>query len=151
MAPEAAKPSYCLPAGMPMPDPSRSASFHHGFWEAARRHELAVQRCRSCATFQFGPEEICHHCHGFDLAWERVEPNGRIYSWERIWHPSFPALKEACPYLVVLVELPQAGGARMLGNLLGEPRLDPTIDAKVEAAFEDHEEGFTLVQWRLVD
>jgi uncharacterized OB-fold protein len=151
MAPDAAKSRYVLPAGMPMPDPARSAPFHHGFWEAARRHELVVQRCRSCATFQFGPEEICHRCHSFDLGWESVEAVGKIYTWERIWHPSFPVLKEACPYLVVLVELPQAGGVRMMGNLLGDPRRDPPIGAKVEAVFEDHDEGFTLVQWRLAE
>jgi uncharacterized protein len=149
MAPENVKPRYCLPPGMPHPDPARSPAYHHGFWEAARRHELAIQRCRSCKTFQFGPEEICHRCHGFDLGWERVEPTAAIFSWERIWHPAHPALKEACPYIVLLVELPQAGGVRMLGNLLGDPTRDPPIGSKVEAVFEDHEEGFTLVQWRL--
>jgi uncharacterized OB-fold protein len=150
MAPEAAKSRYCLPPGAPMPDPARSAPFHHGFWEAAHRHELVVQRCRSCAIFQFGPEEICYQCHSFDLSWERVDPSGRIFSWERIWHSSNPALKDACPYVVVLVELPQAGNVRMLGNLLGDPRRDPPIGEKVEAVFEDHDEGYTLVQWRLV-
>src|ERR1700751_218234 len=131
MAPEAAKSRYYLPAGMPIPDPARSAPVHHGFWEAPHRHELVVQQCRSCATFQFGPEEICYHCRGFDLHWSRVEPAGAIYSWERIWHPSFPAFKEACPSLVVLVELPQAGVVRIRGTLLGEPRRDPPIGAKV--------------------
>lgn len=150
MAAEGIKQRYYLPAGMPIPDPARSASFHHGFWEAARRHELVVQRCRSCANFQFGPEEICYKCHGFDLVWERVEPGGRIFSWERIWHSSNPVLKEAGPYVVVLVELPQAGNVRMLGNLLGDPKRDPPIGEKVEAVFEDHDEGYTLVQWRLV-
>src|SRR5260370_19952141 len=150
MEPEAAKSRSYLPAGMPMPDPARSGSFHHGFWEAARTHELVVQRCRSCSNFQFGPEEICYQCHGFDLQWERVEPSGRIFSWERIWHSSNPALKDALPYVVVLVELPQAGNVRMLGNLLGDPKREPPISGKVEAGFRDHHQGFTLVQWRLV-
>ena len=47
---------------------------------------------------------------------------GRIYSWERPWHPVHPALKGHGPYIVVLVELPDAGNVRMLGNLLGDPR-----------------------------
>ena len=84
------------------------------------------------------------------LGWHRVRGRGRIYSWERIWHPVHPALKEACPYIVVVVELPEAGNVRMVGNLLGDPRRDPPIDANVEAVFEDHDEGYTLVQWRLV-
>jgi len=63
-----------------------------------------------------------------------------------------PALKEHGPYIVVLVELPEAGNVRMLGNLLGDPRQDVQIGAAVEAVFEPHDEAtppFTLVQWRM--
>jgi hypothetical protein len=38
----------------------------------------------------------------------------------------------------------------MIGNLLGDPKQEPAFDAEVEAVFEDHDEGFTLVQWKLV-
>ena len=83
-----------------MPAP---AAMHDGldreFWEAARRHELVVQRCNKCATFQFGPEWICHKCHTLDVGWHRVSGRGRIYSWERIWNPVHPALKDAGPYI----------------------------------------------------
>jgi len=81
-------------------------------------------------------------------AWERVSGRGRIYSWERVWHPAHPALKNSCPYLVVVVELPDAGNIRMVGNLLGDPMQEVKIDAEVEAVFEDREGG-TLVQWQL--
>jgi uncharacterized OB-fold protein len=62
-----------------------------------------------------------------------------------------PALQDHGPYIVVLVELPEAGNVRMLGNLLGESRQDVQIGAPVEAVFEPHDEAtppFTLVQWR---
>jgi uncharacterized OB-fold protein len=118
------------------------------FWEATRRHELLVQRCNACGGFQFGPEWICHRCHSFDLGWHRVSGRGRIYSWERVWHPVHPALTNACPYVVVLVELPDADNVRMVGNLLGNPDAPVEFDAEVEAVFEDHAEGYTLVQWR---
>jgi uncharacterized OB-fold protein len=49
---------------------------------------------------------------------------------------------------VVVVELPDAGNIRMVGNLLGDPMQEVRIDAEVEAVFEDREGG-TLVQWRL--
>ena len=57
----------------------------------------------------------------------------------------------APPYIVVLVELPEAGGVRMVGNLLGDPMQEVRIGAEVEAAFEHHDEAdppYTLVQWR---
>lgn len=136
-----------LPTGLPAPAPSVDG-LDTEYWEAARRHELVVQRCNGCKGFQFGPEWICHHCHSFDLGWHRVAGRGRIYSWERVWHPVHPALKDACPYMVVLVELPDADNVRMVGNLLGNPEEPVEIGAEVEAVFEDHPEGYTLVQWR---
>jgi hypothetical protein len=37
----------------------------------------------------------------------------------------------------------------MVGNLLGDPMREVQFDAPLEAVFEDHAEGHTLVQWRL--
>jgi hypothetical protein len=53
--------------------------------------------------------------------------------------------------VIVLVELPDAGNVRMVGNLLGDPREEIKIGSAVEAAFEDHEEGHTLIQWQRSD
>jgi len=137
-----------LPEGMPAPAASRDG-LDGEFYAAAKRHELMVQRCAKCGTFQFPAEWICHKCHAFDPAWHRVSGRGRIYSWERVWHPAHPALKNACPYLVVVVELEGAGGVRMVGNLLGDAMQDVQFDAEVEAIFEDHPAGHTLIQWRV--
>ena len=137
-----------LPAPAPLPD-----GLDAPYWEAAARHQLVVQHCESCGTFQWGPEWICHACLAFDPGWAPVTGSGRIYSYERVWHPVHPALREHGPYLVVLVELPDAGAVRMVGNLVGDPTQPVEIGSEVEAVFEDHpdaEPPFTLVQWRAV-
>lgn len=149
MATEENRSKYYLPAGLPAPA-AASDGLDREFWEAVKRHELVVQRCRACDGFQFGPEWICHRCRSLDLGWHRVSGRGRIYSWERIWNPVHAALKSACPYIAVLVELPEADNVRMIGNLLGDPKQEPAFGAEVQAVFEDHDEGFTLVQWKLV-
>jgi uncharacterized OB-fold protein len=139
-----------LPTGLPQPMAAVDG-LDKEYWEATGRGELKVQRCNACKGFQWGPEWLCYQCHSFDLGWHQVSGKGRVYSWERIWHPVHPALRERCPYLVVLVELPDAGNVRMVGNLLGDPMQEVPIGAEVEAVFEKHEaDGFTLVQWRLV-
>ncbi len=143
--------SSYLPEGLPVPVPLPDG-LDAPYREGTRAHELRVQRCRACSTYQWGPEWICHQCHSFDVGWETIEPRGRIYSWERVWHPVHPALKEAVPYVVVLVELPQAANVRMIGNLVGDPRQPVPIGADVEAVFEDHDEvdtRYTLVHWRV--
>ena len=144
--------SSYLPKGLPAPAPE-SDGLSAPYWEGTRRGELMVQRCRDCQTWVWGPEWICHQCHSFDLDWHAVEGRGRIYSWERVWHPVHPALKDHGPYIVVLVELPGADNIRMIGNLLGDPTQDVPIGAEVEAVFEPHDDvdpPYTLVQWRRV-
>jgi uncharacterized protein len=139
---------YYLPEGLPTPRAQRNG-LDKAFWDATKRHELVVQHCNGCDSFQWAPEEICHRCHSFDLGWHKVSGRGRLYSWVRTWNPVHPALREACPYIVAVVELPDAGNVRMVGNLLGDPRQNPEFDAEVEAVFEDHPDA-TLVQWRVV-
>jgi uncharacterized OB-fold protein len=141
-----------LPSGMPIPR-AESDGLSAPYWEAVQRDVLVVQRCKQCAGWQWGPEWICHRCHSFDLGWKEVEPKGRIYSWERSHHPVHAALREACPYISVLVELPHADNIRMLGNLLGDPLQEVRVGAEVEAVFEHHrdiEPPFSLVQWRYI-
>ena len=86
-------------------------------------------------------------------AGQRPAVGGRIYSWERNYHAVHPSLRGRDPYIVVLVELPDAGNVRMVGNLLGDPMQEIRIGAEVEAVFEHHDEAepaYTLVQWRYV-
>ena len=138
-----------LPSGLPAPAPAPDG-LDAPYWEGARAGELRVQRCASCATWRWGPEWVCHRCRSRRLDWVAVEPRGRVYSWERVWHPVHPALADAVPYVVVLVELPHAGGVRLLGNLSGDPRDEVVVGAPVEAVFEHHDDAdppFTLVQW----
>jgi len=124
------------------------------YWEGTRRHELRIQRCRQCRGWQWGPEWICHRCHSFDLGFEATPAKGVLFATERVWHPVHPALVDSVPYVVALVELPDADGVRVVGNLLGDALVDVPIGSKVTAVFEDHDDGerpYTLVHWRALD
>ena len=139
-----------LPAGLPAPLP-QADGLDRPYWEGTRQGILRVQRCRACATWQWGPEWLCHRCLSFEMDWEAVEPQGKVYAWARSWHPVHPALAGRGPFLLVLVELPHAGGVRMLGNLLGEAHQAVAVGDSVRAVFERHDAGgrdWTLVQWQ---
>ena len=145
--------SSYLPEGLPQPVPLPDG-LDAPYWEGTRSHELRLQRCRACQTYQWGPEWTCHRCLSLNVGWETIKARGRIYSWERVWHPVHPALQDTVPYVVVLVELPQAENVRMIGNLIGDPRQPVPIGAEVEAVFEDHREAetpYSLVQWRVCE
>ena len=81
-----------LAPGLPQPEPSPDG-LDAPFWAGLAGEKILLQRCRSCRRWQWGPEWICHRCHSDDLTFEPVSGEGRIYSYERVWHPVHPALK----------------------------------------------------------
>ncbi|WP_345424150.1 Zn-ribbon domain-containing OB-fold protein [Pseudonocardia xishanensis] len=115
---------------------------------AAREGRLVVQQCAECGSFQSPPEHLCHACLSEELAFVDHAPQGVVFSWARVWHPVDDALAAACPYVVLLVSLPDAGNVRVIGNLVGDPDQPIVIGSAVNAVFEHHE-GYSLVQWAL--
>ncbi len=142
-----------LPDGLPIPVPEPDG-LSEPHWSGLRRGELLVQRCKACRAWRWGPEWICHACHSFETEWAKVEPQGTIFSWTRVWHPTHPALNERGPYVVVVVELPQAGNVRVIGNLVGDAHQPVGIGAKVKGVFEQHDTAdppYGLLHWRTTD
>lgn len=144
-----------LAKGLAQPSPARDG-LDAPYWSGTLEHRLMVQQCNDCETFQWGPEWMCHACQSFEVGWVETPGRGVIYSWQRPHHPVHPALNDQGPYIVVLVELPEAGNIRMIGNLLGDPLQEVVIGSEVEAVYEDHgpdidgsDHPYTLVQWRV--
>ncbi|MFV9428755.1 Zn-ribbon domain-containing OB-fold protein [Rhodococcus aetherivorans] len=119
------------------------------YWDGLVAGELRLQRCTSCRTWIWGPQAICGHCHSFDIGWETVEPAGTVYSWNRSWYPYMEEYANNLPYVTVLVELPHAGGRRVLGILTDDIEADPAIGDRVVGSFERVEGSpWPLLRWR---
>jgi uncharacterized protein len=145
--------THYLPEGLPIPvsEPDGLSAPH---WAGLRQNQLRIQCCKACSTWQWGPEWLCHACHSFEIDWKTVEPKGTIYSWTRVWHPTHAALSNRGPYIVVVVELPHAGGVRVVGNLLGDAQQSVSIGASVTGSFEQHdtaEPAYALLHWKQTD
>jgi uncharacterized OB-fold protein len=115
-----------------------------GFWEAAARGELCLRRCVSCGNFLHMPRAYCSACQSWETRWEPVSGRGRLYSYTvaaHQVHPAFPV-----PYTIVLVEVDDAPGVRLVGSLPGAPEL--VIGQPMQAWFERIGEDVVLPQWR---
>jgi uncharacterized OB-fold protein len=118
------------------------------YWEAARRHQLVVQRCAGCGTHRFPARDICSRCLSREATWVPVSGRGTVFSFavmHQVYHPGFA---DAVPYAVVVVEL--AEGARVLSNVVDCPLRELTIGMPVEVAFEDRTPEVTLPVFRPV-
>lgn len=114
-----------------------------GFFAAAARGELAVRVCSECRADLHLPRENCPHCGAFSREWRSIARIGTLYSWtvvEHQVHPAFPV-----PYTVVLVEVDDTDGVRLLSRIDGRP--DLAIGQRMEVWFEQVGD-VTLPQWR---
>lgn len=119
------------------------------YWDGLLEGKLTLQRCGHCATWIWGPQWMCGSCHTFDPRWETVEAVGTVYSWSRSWYPFISELAVDTPYVTVLVELPGAGGRRVLGILLGDDTESIRIGQRVVGEFERTEGSeWPLLRWR---
>lgn len=116
------------------------------FWEAARRHELVLQRCRKCGSYRYPAGLTCPGCVSDELDWTRVSGRGTVYTWtvfHRAYHPAFAG---EVPYAVVAVELEE--GPRMTTNLVECKLTDIKIGMPVAVVFEDVSNEISLPKFR---
>ena len=116
------------------------------FWEAARRHELVMQRCLDCGRFRNPPAELCPVCLSSRSEWSRVIGRGTVYSWV-VYHRAFhPAFVPDLPYAVALIELEE--GPRLFSNIVSCNLKDIHIGMPVEVVFDDVTDEVTLPKFK---
>jgi uncharacterized OB-fold protein len=114
-----------------------------GFFQAAQRGELVVRACSACGAFLHVPRAYCRTCGSWEGRWVPVSGRGNLYSWtvaEHQVHPAYPV-----PYTIVLVELDDAPGVRLIGSLPGSPQLVEGMAMRVR--FETIHDGAVIPQW----
>ncbi|MGH7964418.1 MAG: Zn-ribbon domain-containing OB-fold protein [Candidatus Binatia bacterium] len=126
----------------PLPRPTAGSM---PFWEAAKRHELQLQRCGSCGAHVFYPREVCPECLSSDLKWVKVSGKGTVYSYTIAQAPTHPAFAEDVPYVVAIVEL--AEGPHVTTNVTGCKPDAVRIGMPVVATFDDVTPEVTLVKF----
>jgi uncharacterized OB-fold protein len=116
-----------------------------GFWDAARRRELAVCACRDCAAVLHMPRARCRSCGSWNVGWRTLSGRGRLYSWTTVEHQVHPAYPT--PYTLVLVEPEDAPTARLVGSLPGRPEPELVAGQPMQVWFEEVADGVVLPQW----
>ncbi len=128
---------------IPQPDEVSSP-----YWEAARRHELKIQRCGSCSAYQHPPASNCRCCQSADMRWTQLSGRGTVYTFvidHRLMVPGFDA-----PYVVAQIRPEETDDdvVRITANIKECDLHDVHIGMAVEVFFEDVTEDVTLPQFR---
>ena len=119
-------------------------SWTEPFWVAAAQHRLVVPQCRRCATFRMPPSPFCYVCQAQDIDWTEQTGDGRVYSYTIIHHAVVPLMRDALPYVVAVVELPDAGGVRIVSNLVDMEPAEVEVGMPVRLVWDDVAEGVAV-------
>ncbi len=128
----------------PMLPPTELTQF---FWDAAKAHKLAIQRCDDCRHYQHWPQVRCSKCGSDRLSPSEVSGKGSIYSFCIVHHLFHPGFAADVPYSLAIVELDEQPGLRVVANIVDCANEAVSVGMAVEVTFEERE-GYTLPQFR---
>lgn len=112
------------------------------FWEACKRHELVLQKCKDCGEIRFYPRALCGNCLSTSTEWIRASGKGTVYSFTVTYQNRGAGFRDELPYVLAYVELEE--GIRMLTNIVGCDPESVYIGMPVMVTFDEVTEAITL-------
>jgi len=131
-----------MPGERPLPLPDEDTAF---FWEGCRAGKLMILRCNDCGTYIHLPKPGCRTCGGSNLAPAQVSGRGVVHTYT-VSHTPLPGFDP--PFAIVLVELEEQKGLRLVTNLIDVAPDEVEIGTPVEVLFEKASEDTTLPFFR---
>ena len=123
----------------PLPSP---LSFERPYWEHAKAHRLALQRCSSCGTFRFPASPVCAECDADEYEWTPTGGKGKLLSWVVFHRSYFPSFEREVPYNVALVQLDE--GPVLVSNIVGTDNTSLRSGMRLAVTFEDVTSEFSI-------
>jgi len=116
------------------------------WWEALKRHELYLQKCRDCAALRYYPRAQCPECLSPRTDWVRASGRGKVYTFTATWQNQAAGFRESLPYVMAYVQLDE--GPKMLTNIIDCGPEQVKIGMPVEVVYEDVTAEVTLAKFR---
>lgn len=123
------------------------------YWDAADRHELALQICNSCLDFAHPAGPSCAKCGSTDVSWKNLgsEVKATIYSYIISHRPFLPGFQDDLPTIIAQAELENVPEVKIMCNVLECKPENIQIGMPVQMIWQDISEDRALPQWKPVD
>jgi uncharacterized OB-fold protein len=132
-----------FPDGMPQP---LADAITLPFWQAAAEHRLVVQRCAGCGHMRLPPAPLCPECRSTDADWKQLSGRGEVYTYTIVHRPI--AAGQPLPTIIAVIALEDAGGVRLMSNLVGAAPEEVAIGLPVELVWEDMSAELAIPRFR---
>jgi uncharacterized OB-fold protein len=118
------------------------------FWDAAAQHRLVAARCGQCGRFRMPPTPFCPHCRSQAIDWVELSGDGIVYSYSIVTRALVPGTDDALPYITAVVSLDDAGGVRLISNVVDVAIDRLHVGDAVSVVWDDQTNGITIPRFR---
>jgi hypothetical protein len=115
------------------------------FWLAARDKKLVAPRCGNCGHFRLPPTPFCPQCQSTEVDWVTLSGQAIVYSFAVVH--GFPGLPDIT-LVPVVVDLPDAPGARLVSNVIDVDPAEVYIGMPLEVLFSPIADDWQLPLFR---
>lgn len=119
------------------------------FWEAAKAGSLTAARCGHCGHFRMPPTPFCPQCQSQQTEWPTLSGYGVVFSYVVCPIPA-SATADAYTYIPAVVELPDAGGVRLVTNIVGVEPDGVSIGMPLQVDWQPIADGWSVPVFRPV-
>ncbi len=116
---------------MPLPVPTPVSE---PFWQAAREHRLAIQRCPGGHVFAYARSH-CPVCLAAGHEWVDASGRATLYSYTVARRPTSPDFEGETPYVIAIIALEE--GPHIMSRLVEIEPEDVRIGMSLEVVFDD--------------
>lgn len=116
------------------------------FWEAAKRHQLAMQHCVDCGHLVWPAGPVCTECLSANLEWRDLSGRGTLFTWTRFHQGYHPEWAKETPYNVSLVMLEE--GVIFLTNVTNVADDDLSLGMPLDVWFDDVTDEVSIPKFR---
>lgn len=136
--------SYQKPIPVKTPD-------NQPYWDAADQHELVLQKCDTCQSYNHPPGPACAKCGSTEVSWESQgqDISGTVYSYIVSHRPFLPGFQDNLPLVIAVIELSHLPEVKIIGNVIDCQIEDVKIGTPVKMTWVDITEDRALPQWIL--
>lgn len=122
---------------------------NHPYWDAADKHELALQKCNDCGHYAHPPGPSCAHCGSQNVGWEQLGKDvlATIYTYVISYRPFLPGFQDDLPLVIAQAQLDKAPEVKVMCNLLDCDAADVRVGMPVKMVWQDITDDRSLPQW----
>jgi uncharacterized OB-fold protein len=122
-----------------------------GYWLAAGKGRLAVQRCGQCGAHRWEPVPVCYACNSLEWGWDELPGTGTVFTYTWVDEPPHGALSTLGSYNITVIELDGVQGepVRFMGRVVDAGKDELRCGLPVQVDFERFDDEVAIPVFRM--